>query len=79
MTESLPKPKTIVDMVNRVGFLLAKEVQDYVSQFEAADVWDLTPPTGMNPSVSEGMLDCRSTSGTCVRTLAHGTRYFTRR
>jgi hypothetical protein len=55
-TESLPKPKTIVDMVNRVGFLLAKEVQDYMSQFEAADVWDLTPPTGMNPSVSEGMV-----------------------
>lgn len=52
----MPVPKTVVDMVNRVGLLLAKEVQDYMSHFQSEDVWDLIPPTGMNPSVSEGVV-----------------------
>ena len=33
-TESLPQPKTVEDIIKRVGLLLAKEVVDYMSKYE---------------------------------------------
>jgi len=51
-SEVLTPPTTLVDRIQRIGFVLAKEIIDFMPQLEHANE---TLPTPANPSVSEGI------------------------